>query len=406
MNILLLIILLAGFGWITWKNFKLGLGIFVFLLPTYFIRFSFGPLPTTLLELCFIILAVLWFFKERGWQFRDRNLKTWLVPVILFLLTATVAIFISPDKTAALGIWKAYFIEPVFFFFIIISTLKTREDWLMIFRALCFSGLVIAVFAIIQKFTGFAIPEAWACERRVTSVFGFPNAVGLYLAPIIILSFSLLYDYIKSKAWLWSAFYAIVFLASIIAIIFSKTEAAWIAAGCGLFIFCLFKKELRILAIVVVVAAILIIGLTPEYREPAMEKLLLKDWSGHVRLTIWKESWELLKAKPIFGAGLSGYPLAMVPFHKAAYIEIFQYPHNFLLNFWTEIGILGLIAWLWLSAKTLRYGLQNWRKEFSLIVVGFITVILIHGLVDVPYLKNDLAMIYWLFLGLSFYIKK
>ncbi|NIP32652.1 O-antigen ligase family protein [Candidatus Saccharibacteria bacterium] len=305
-----------------------------------------------------------------------------------------------------MGIWKAYFIEPIFFFFIIISTLKTRKDWLMIFRALCFSGLVIAAFAIVQKFTGFAIPEAWACERRVTSVFGFPNAVGLYLAPIIILSFSLLYDYLKSKAWLWSAFYALVFFASIVAIIFSKTEAAWIAVGCGLFIFCLFKKELRILAIVIAVAIILIIGLTPEYREPVMEKLLLKDWSGHVRLTIWQESWEMLKTKPVFGAGLSGYPLAMIPFHKASYIEIFQYPHNFVLNFWTEIGILGLIAWLWLSAKAFKYGLQNWQKEFSLIIVGFVTVIIIHGLVDVPYLKNDLAMMYWLFLGLSFYIKK
>ena len=406
MNYLLLIILLAGFGWITWKNFKLGLGIFIFLLPSYFIRFQIGPLPTTLLELCFIILAILWFFKQGGYKFRDKNLKTWLIPIILFLLTATISIFVSPDKIGALGIWKAYFIEPVFFFFIIISTLKTRADWLMIFRALCFSGIAIAVFAIVQKFTGLYIPEAWLTERRVTSVFGFPNAVGLYLGPIIILAFSLLYDYLKSKAWAWSAFYALTFIISLIAIYFSKTEAAWIAVGAGLFIFCLFKRDLRILAIILAITVILIVGFTPDYREPIMEKVLLKDWSGQVRLTIWNESWEMLKTNSIFGAGLAGYPLAIIPFHEASYIEIFQYPHNFLLNFWSEIGILGLIAWLWLTAKSLKYSLQNYKKEFAIIVTCFVTVIIIHGLVDVPYLKNDLAMMYWLFAGLAFYIKK
>lgn len=402
----MLLLLLAGYGWICHKNFKLGLGIFIFLLPSYFIRFQFGPLPTTLLELSLAVLALFWLFREKGWQNIDKNIKIWLGPIILFFSAAIVGALVSPDKISGLGILKAYFIEPIFFFFIIVTTLKTRQDWLFALRWLCLSGLVVAGYAIIQKLTGLGIPKPWDTEGRATSFFGFPNAVGLYLGPVIIASFGLLYENIKKQAWLMSAFFGLSFALSFLAIIFSQTEAAWIAVGCGLLIFCFFKKDLWMPAAVIIVIAVLILGLTPGLRQNAAEKITLQDWSGQVRQTIWQESFNMLKTRPILGAGLAGYPLAIIPFHRAGYIEIFQYPHNFVLNFWSEIGILGLIAWLWLIATALKISLKNYQENLSLIIIACLAATLIHGLVDVPYFKNDLSMAFWLFMAMAFYIKK
>jgi len=406
MMYLLLGLFLIAFGWIAWKDIRLALGIFCFLLPSYFIRFSFGHLPTTLLELSFLVLFLVWLIKYRGYHYRDARLKNWLWPILLFALAATLSVIISPDQTAALGILKAYIIEPILLFFIIISTLKTRKDWQYIFSGLAVSALSISAFAIYQKFTGAFIPEAWFDERRVTSIFGFPNAVGLYLAPIMILGFALFYDFIKTKKYWPAVFYAIVFISSAAAIAFSKTEAAWIAVAAALFIFAMFRRELRPLAIVVAIMILIAIAFIPMLQDEVTEKIFLNDWSGQVRKVIWQESWDMLSQTPLLGAGLSGYPLAMIEFHKATYIEIFQYPHNFILNFWSEMGILGTIAWLWLVARSLWITLRAQRE--SNIALGLMVIFvafLIHGLVDVPYFKNDLAMMFWIFIGLAFAIE-
>jgi len=405
MNYFLLIALLILFGLICFKNFKLGLALFIFLLPAYIIRFQFGGIPSTVLELCFFVLFLIWLAKRPN--LAPLKKISWLAPMGLFLLAATINIFISPDKLASLGIWKAYFIEPILFFLILTTTLKSKKDWVYVLNALILSGLAIALFAIVQKFTGLVIPDAWQEERRVTSIFGYPNAVGLYLAPIMIICFGFIIKAIQSKKILPIIFYLLSFLIFSLAVFWSKTEAAWIAILAAIFIFCLFKKNLRYLAIGLLILLILIIALVPALREPALEKILLQDWSGQVRLTTWGESWNMLKANPIFGAGLSGYPLAMTAFHKADYLEIFQYPHNFILNFWAEIGLLGLAAWLWLMAKAGITGLKNIKKQFflSALLISFLAVILIHGLVDVPYFKNDLSMMFWIFMALAFYLE-
>jgi O-antigen ligase len=406
MSIALLIIFLFGFGYLAWKNFQFSLYFFVCLLPAYFIRFQIGPFPTTLLEAGFLVLFAFWILKQNGLKFRDPRIKNWRWPILFFLLSAVIGVIVSPDKTAGLGILKAYFIEPILFFIIIISTIKTKAHWHNIFKALALSAVVVAVFAIVQKFTGLAIPEAWAAERRVTSFFGYPNAVGLFLAPIIIACFILAFDFFKQKKWLNFGFFTLAFILSMIAVCLSQTEAAWIAVGSAIFIFMLFKKELRIPAILIAIVLILIIGLTPAIREPVMEKVLLQDWSGHVRRVTWSESLDMLKENFFFGAGLSGYPLKMIAYHRAEYLEIFQYPHNFILNFWSEIGLLGLAAWFWLTTKAGLAGLKNYKSNFGLILLAFVVVIIIHGLVDVPYFKNDLSMMYWLYLGLALWIKR
>ncbi|MFH0951082.1 MAG: hypothetical protein V1765_01245, partial [bacterium] len=82
------------------------------------------------------------------------------------------------------------------------------------------------------------------------------------------------------------------------------------------------------------------------------------------------------------------------------------YPHNILLNFWTELGLLGMLLFVWLIVKylvlTLRQLIakQNDSRYLTLGLLGAMITIIIHGLVDVPYFKNDLAIIFWLLLVL------
>ena len=147
----------------------------------------------------------------------------------------------------------------------------------------------------------------------------------------------------------------------------------------------------------------LVLLFIPPVRSFLFGEFTLKSPSGKMRLAVWEETIALLKDHPITGAGLTGYQIALAPYHQewrkdvSPYkLEIFLYPHNIFLNFWVELGLGGLIIFLWLL---LVFGKIVWQKRANPLVqlsAAAMVALLVHGLVDVPYFKNDLAVLFWL----------
>ena len=189
-------------------------------------------------------------------------------------------------------------------------------------------------------------------------------------------------------------FYILIIILSIISIYFAHSTGALVALFSGLLITGLFFKKTKIFSIIILIIFFLLFSLN-FIPQKIQDELLLKDWSGFVRKVGWQESLEMLKNNFIFGAGLSGYPEVFAEYHKIDFIEIFQYPHNIILNFWSEIGLGGLIIFILLIIYYFYkiYKINNNILKFFLIYS--MLIILIHGLVDVPYFKNDLAILFW-----------
>ncbi len=398
----LIILFTIVFTGLAWVNLRTACFFILATLPLYLIRFAIGPLPLTLLELMLLAVILIWLIRHQGYKKLTTDFR---IPIVIVLVAATVGIFVAPDTVAALGVWKSYFVEPILFFYILRSIIKTRQD---VYRAVWALGLgagFVALFAFFQKITGLALPEPWDLARRTTSIFPYPNAVGLYLAPLIALGFAAISHTIKRLRPVSSIFWATTIILSILAIIFSETEAVWVALPIVLWIMSWFSARLRRWSVPLGLITILVILAVPSINQPLFEKITLQDYSGGVRLTQWDDTIELLKDTPLLGAGLSGYPIAIVPYHQNEHIEIFQYPHNVFLNTWIELGLLGLLGLAWLSIEVLRRSwarFKNHPKQRWLIIgcLGALTVMFIHGLVDVPYFKNDLAVMTWSLLAL------
>jgi O-antigen ligase len=115
----------------------------------------------------------------------------------------------------------------------------------------------------------------------------------------------------------------------------------------------------------------------------------------------------MLKHHVLFGAGLSGFANAIAPYWNATHPDRFIYPHNFVLTFWSETGLLGLAGFVWIVVTGFTVGGRGWRsadqswRPIHLGVVLALVAILVHGLVDVPYFKNDLALEFWGILALT-----
>jgi len=423
-------------------------------LPSYLIRFQIFGLPLTFLETMILIAFAVWFCKNflPGLKklLKNRNARLnypYAVEIIILLIVSLLAVGTAGWSISALGIWKAYFFEPLLLFILLFNVFKNKTDWLKILGAFAVSASVVSLFAIFQGITGLFISNPfWAAEatRRAVSFFGYPNAVGLYLAPLIMI----LSGWLASLNWqdgilfhdqLKKIFLTLTILIPLAAIYFAKSEGALIGLAAGFFIFGLLagrKSRITILILTVLIGAG-VYFYTP-VRDLILEKATLSDLSGSIRRQQWKETWKMLSdGKIIRGAGLDGYQAAVKPYHqegiffnrdhlenfgtltygsaelRAKYwqpVEIYLYPHNIALNFWSELGIAGTLLFAWIIGKylfiSLRLGIKLKRAQETdkYIVFGLLTAmiaIIVHGLVDVPYFKNDLAAMFWIIIALG-----
>jgi len=126
------------------------------------------------------------------------------------------------------------------------------------------------------------------------------------------------------------------------------------------------------------------------------------------RSHLWDAALQMLRDHPIFGAGLSGFATAIAPYWNATHPDRFTYPHNIVLNFWTETGLLGVVAFAAILGATFARAWRGWRnsdvywRTVHLGVLLALLAVVVHGLVDVPYFKNDLSLEFWALLSLTF----
>ena len=360
------------------------------ILPTYLLRLKIGPLPTTVLEI--VVLAIIGLFtvtyKGQGYKDAWTALKTFRLPLIAFTFFSLAAVFWSPVPVQGLGLWRAYVLEPrllLMVFVVSIGRDVRREE---IERSLYVSVLLLAMWGVVEYLFGVGIPSPWNVAisegRRATGPFPYPNALALAVVPIGAYGLS---RFISSRDRLGFITFVMALIASFVA----RSDGGFIALAAVLWLALVSIKRLRWPVIVVTIIGLAVGFGVSEIREPVLKELRLENWSGYVRKKMWQDTTVLLKDHPIKGAGMAGYPTVFKPYQTTTGIEIFQYPHNIILNFWVETGLAGLLAFFWIVFAWLK------KKEAMLLPL---VALLIHGLVDVPYFKNDLAIVFFLLLAL------
>lgn len=423
------------YGYLAFKKFDWAFFIVIATLPSYLIRFNVFGLPTTALEAMIWILLVIWAIKNSS-RFLEEfkkitrcNWKNYKMELIFtaVLIISLISVFVGEVNREALGIWKAYFLDPIILGLLFLNFKKEKRINVLIWGS-GFLAIWIGCLAVIQKMTWWHVPGEWAGER-VTSVFSYPNAIGLLLAPLIMIFLIKIING-KSENKKITIFFLNAIILSILAIIFAKSEGALLGLAFGLTVFFLLwnkisKKFILSLFVVIFIGVIVF----PSLKQTIYNEMTLKSLSGQIRLKLWGETWDMLKdGRLTLGAGLAKYQVAVRPYHvdgiffnkendpdfarkivifdakyKAEHwqpVEIYLYPHNIFLNFWSELGLFGLIFFVLIMGYFLYERILNiFLDNDRLVELSFfcaMIVLFVHGIFDVPYFKNDLACLFWL----------
>jgi O-antigen ligase len=131
-------------------------------------------------------------------------------------------------------------------------------------------------------------------------------------------------------------------------------------------------------------------------------KSTFNDGASSERLKLFAVAQDKLVQSPLFGNGLYGFRQTL---ENSSYDgEVLNYPHNIILNFWLETGLLGLVSFACLMFLALR----QYKRRPSLVRFSaalFLIAMFTHGMVDVPYFKNDLSIMFWFMMSI-FYLEE
>ena len=173
--------------------------------------------------------------------------------------------------------------------------------------------------------------------------------------------------------------------------------------------------------VIAVVTGVIIelLVLIPLSRIPRFSGLL--DFSSGTstsffRLQLWQSTLKMLRDHPLTGVGLDQFLYE----YRGRYIlpDAWQqpdlsHPHNVILNYLVRLGIIGLVAGVWLQIAfwRLAWATQQYLKENDATtralvagLMGSMAVFIGHGLVDQVYFAIDLALIFFMTLGLMYQI--
>ena len=376
------------------------------LVPAYTIRWHLGPLPTTILENA-ILLTFAAFVLE---SIRESVRPIWhtrvTLPVLVFLIAGAISVFVAPDHRAAAGLYRAYFVEPIGFGLVLVNAVTTPRRALLIAVGLAL-GSVVAGLANSAVVVNALLHHAYdVVQTPPVVIYNTANAVALYLVPLVAFAGAVLLHWPgRIERTVAGAFVAV----GVVCVLLSFSRGGYLAlAAVAIGLALSHRFRWLLLGAGVVAAAGLLI--VPVLRRRIETEINFSDPHNTLvgRSHLWDAALQMLRDHPIFGAGLSGFATAIAPYWNATHPDRFTYPHNIVLNFWTETGLLGVVAFAAILGATFARAWRGWRnsdvywRTVHLGVLLALLAVVVHGLVDVPYFKNDLSLEFWALLSLTF----
>jgi len=388
-----------------------------------------------------------WYDAQLAWASLRRlpsDLVRWCVshiPLILLVIAGILGVVwaVPEGRGAALRELRWLIVEPLLFYVLLSSAfhrpgLAGRRNRAYALGVFLLSGAVVAAVGLLQ-FVGLDLVWLFGSKQvattsivaepglwRVTSVYGSPNNLGLYLGRVWPLAVVMLANAwrprpIRTRRHWWRiACFAVATALCLAGLVVSFSRGAWLGVGAALFVLVFphvgwHKGRQRMFGYIALCAALVaIIGLAFSLRGGLISANPL------MRLSFWREALLLIQQHPL-GIGLDQFfyyhnPVygrsLLTPLELASVDPTAAHPHNLILDIWLRLGPLGAVAFAWLILHFIRQtraaGQVAQASSTAWLACGALaamTAALVHGLVDNFYFVPDLAFAFWLLVALA-----
>ncbi|SDZ78322.1 O-antigen ligase family protein [Selenomonas ruminantium] len=334
-----------------------------FVLAEAFLLALHPPAATAALLIA-TVLTVLHFRTDEDFKFRQLPFD---VPVALFVFLSGVSIMVSPDKGFSFYNWYNLVGVYVLTYFVVGQNVRSvrqvKELLLVIGMAAVFVllyGFYQFIFGIdisaMKWVDGDAFPEL---RKRVFSTWENPNILAGYLDIIICLAFGL---FIKAGTKQKRIVLGVLLAAGAACLAMTYARGACLVIAVIFAVYGMLK-DWRVLAACVGVAVLLLVA-DPVLYERLTSVFTKVDTSSEMRLAFWESTVAMIQDHPFLGIGWGAYWMVYPEYDfylQGADIRI-VHAHNMYLNYAAEIGVPGMLAFMWLFFGSLFTAL---RQKFA-----------------------------------------
>ncbi len=374
--------------------------------------------------------------------FRENNFVL-NIGIILLFLGAGISTSISSDTRTSLGIFKGWFFDPFLFFIVFINIIKTKREIYLVLKSWLVSGAAVSLIGIF-----YLLNNDLTFDGRLRAFFLSPNHLAMYISmPFLIAVWFLLETGNRKpnpllskegRGWLkcWRLVsqitnYKLPITALIIITIplyFTLSYGAFLGIFAGTLYLIIKNKALKIKNIYWLGFVILLFFGFVFLSSSKFSQIINSSnrSSFHSRLMIWNSAGEIMEDNPLFGIGPGTFQetyLSDADKFSEPYLEwAVPQPHNIFLAFYLQTGLIGFAGFIlvlfWFFQSRRHYMLSRRHVDVSPsrdnknnipisniqypnILISLMIYTLVHGLVDTTYWKNDLALMFWLIIGLG-----
>jgi hypothetical protein len=334
---------------------------------------------------------------------------------------ALIATFAADHQDVALREWRVVFLAAILFAWSlphlvsVASSAPTGhrpwwripDDPTLLLVAWIGGSVVVAAVALWHYASG---AELIAAEGvgRVRAFYGSPNNLALYLERTLAVTLALA---LLARDWRMQLLTGALAAVQGAALVLTFSKGAllfglpallitlWIG---GLIVVHRQGRSPRLLWLLAGVGGVALLALVPFLGTERFQRLLdFTQGTGFLRLHLWRSAWQMALDHPLLGVGPDNFLYAYRSIYllPAAWQEPnLNHPHNWPLDWWTRLGLPGLLlalAWFGWMARQLWRGVCNGsRPVLSLGLLAALVAALVHGLIDASYALPDLMLVW------------
>lgn len=154
-----------------------------------------------------------------------------------------------------------------------------------------------------------------------------------------------------------------------------------------------------------------ILGLLPNDLAQRMATISLGTETVTERTVFYKDAFNIIKDYPLLGAGGGGWGTLYPTYQSYAYVS--SQTHNYYMQLWIEIGTIGIVV---LAVLLLMYAAQSYKtyrccedieiKAFLVSIFIAVTTIFVHSAIDFNFALSAVAIYVWTMVGMQLSIGK
>ncbi|MFA6217654.1 MAG: O-antigen ligase family protein [Candidatus Omnitrophota bacterium] len=323
----------------------------------------------------------------------SQSLKPIALPILLFCLSLIISVAFSLVKLNSIAELSKYTSGILILF--LAATFTSRQKSLCI-HAMVIFALIVSLAAMYQYFFGYlnllhyvrmhGIKAPYIIEtlnqNRAYFPFVSPNMLGGYVGMFIPLTLIN-----PKKSW--------YMIPLVLTLLLTRSFGAIASTFLGLCLYIVLQIKDRKIVMALLGSLLLILGIVAIMRTTTAKVHIQPIFSTLARMNYWKETFTIIFKAPFTGIGIGNFNLPQT-----------RFAHNSYLQIWAEMGITGLLAFIWLVAGSCKKAMGSIRlsrenQRTTIAVLSCVSVFLIHNLIDFTFFLPEVAMAWWLLLGIS-----